>query len=148
MAKKKAVLPVYDFDNPIRITAYRPAGIDIVFYTAALSVVLIVMMLILFMRQGKIVYEFTLWRTLLSLPLAIIAIFIIELMRELRTYTSKQAEKPVWTMEELMELTGKDRKHTEQIISHVLESCFTVDARCLLNARELGIIPKDMDYDE
>lgn len=139
MAKKKAVLPVYDFDRPIRITRYRPAGLDIVFYTVALGIVVIAMMLLLFWRNGRLTYEFTLGRTLLSLPLAMLALILIGLLRELRTYTTKLLKKSVWTIDELMEMTGKDRKETEQIVSHVLESCFTVDVNCLLNAEELGL---------
>ncbi len=139
MAGKKAVLPVYDFDHPIRITRYRPAGIDIVFYTVALGTVGIAMILLLFLRDGKLVYEFTLGRTLLSFPLAMLAVILFGLLRELRTYTSKLLKKSVWTIEELMEMTGKDRKETEQIVSHVLESCFTVDMNCILNAEELGL---------
>jgi hypothetical protein len=139
MAGKKTVLPVYDFDHPIRITRYRPAGLDIVFYTVALGIVGIAMILLLFWRNGKLVYEFTLGRTLLSFPLAMIAVVLFGLLRELRTYTAKLLKKSVWTIEELMEMTGKGRKETEQIISHVLESCFTVDLNCLLNAEELGL---------
>ena len=143
MAGKKAVLPVYDFDHQIRITRYRPAGIDIVFYTVALGTVGIAMILLLFLHDGKLVYEFTLGRTLLSFPLAMLAVILFGLLRELRTYTSKLLKKSVWTIEELMEMTGKDRKETEQIVSHVLESCFTVDVNCILNAEELGLTRKE-----
>ena len=59
MAGKKTVLPVYDFDHPIRIIRYRPAGLDIVFYTVALGIVGIAMILLLFWRNGKLVYEET-----------------------------------------------------------------------------------------
>ena len=41
-------------------------------------------------------------------------------------------KKHTWTIKELMELTGKDQKETENIISHVLESCFIVDEKKIL----------------
>ena len=40
----------------------------------------------------------------------------------------------VWTIDELMALTGKDRQETERIITRVLEACFVVDASCIVGS--------------
>lgn len=138
MAQKKQVLPVYDFDKPIRITRFRPGGLDILFYSALLGIITAAMMFILFWREGRFVFTFTLGRTLISFPLAMIAIILIQMLREIRTYTKALLKKSTWTIEELMELTGKDRKETERIISRVLEVSFTVEMSCIKNADELG----------
>ena len=138
MAQKKQVLPVYDFDKPIRITRFRPGGLDILFYSVLLGIITAAMMFILFWREGRFVLTFTLGRTLISFPLAMIAIILIQMLREIRTYTKALLKKSTWTIEELMELTGKDRKETERIISRVLEVSFTVEMSCIKNADELG----------
>ena len=135
--KKKTILPVYDFTQPIRITAYRGGAFSVVFYSLLVSVIAAAMVLILFWQNGKIVFTFTLPRTLIAFPLSILLVLSAELLRELKTYTSKLAAKPEWSIEELMELTGKNRKQTEAIISHVLESSFTVNAACIKNWDEI-----------
>ena len=52
-----------------------------------------------------------------------------ELLDELRIYPAKLMKKHIWNMKDLMELTGKDQKSTERIMSHVFESCFVVDQK-------------------
>ena len=42
-------------------------------------------------------------------------------------------KKHIWTLKELMELTGKDEKDTKRIMDHVFESCFIVDQKNLKN---------------
>jgi hypothetical protein len=138
MAQKKQVLPIYDFDKPIRITRFRSGGLDILFYSALLGIITTVMMFILFWREGHFVFEFTLGRTLICLPLAMIALILIQMLREIRTFTTALLKKSTWSIEELMELTGKDRKETERIISRVLEVSFVVEMSCIKNADELG----------
>ena len=138
MAQKKQVLPVYDFDKPIRITRFRSGGLDILFYSALLGIITTMIMFILFWRNGHFVLEFTLGRTLISFPLVMIALILIQMLREIRTFTKALLKKSTWTIEEFMELTGKDRKETERIISRVLEVSFVVEMSCIKNADELG----------
>ncbi len=132
MQEGKRGLVQYDFSKPIRITAMRSGGLDTLFYAFSLSLCLTAMILILSLREGKFRFEFTFWRTLICLPIAMVAIVLFQLLRELRKYPPKLSKQSVWTMEELMALTGKDRKETERIITRILEACFTVDERCIL----------------
>ena len=67
-----------------------------------------------------------------------VAIVLIQMLREIRTYTKALLKKSTWSIEELMKLTGKDRTETERIISRVLEVSFVVDMSCIRNADELG----------
>lgn len=137
MAKQKQVLPVYDFDNGIRIVRFRLGRLDMLFYSGLLGLVLAAMILLLFLRGGKLVYEFTLGRTLLSIPLAMLAVILFQMIREIQTYTKKLLKKSTWSLEELMEMTGKDELETKRIISRVLEVNFVVDMDCIANADEL-----------
>ena len=137
MIKKKQVLPIYNFDEPIKIVRYRGGATDIVFYSLMLAIVTGAIFLILFWQNGKIVFQFTLLRVLIAFPLTLLFVIFSELLRELRKYTKKLMQKSTWTIEELMEMTGQNRKRTEQSISHVLETGFTVDPRCIKNWEEL-----------
>ena len=137
MSKKRQILPIYDFDKPIRIVRYRGGASDIVFYSLMLALVTATMFLILFWRNGKIVFEFTFWRTLIAFPFSLLFVIFLELLKELKKYTTKLMKKSTWTIEELMEMTKKNRKQTEQTISHVLETSFTVDPSCIKNWEEL-----------
>ena len=137
MSKKKQVLPIYNFDEPIKIVRYRGGATDIVFYSLMLAIVTGAIFLILFWQNGKIVFQFTLLRVLIAFPLTLLFVIFSELLRELRNYTKKLMQKSTWTIEELMEMTGQNRKRTEQSISHVLETGFTVDPRCIKNWEEL-----------
>ncbi len=143
MAGKKQALPVYDFDHPIRILRFRGGGKDIFFYSVLLSLITLATLLLLFWRDGKLVYVFTLGRSLLAFPLVMLIVILAGMLREIRTYTSRLAAKSEWTIEELMALTGKDREQTEKIISRVLEVGFTVDRNCILNWEELSGKPDD-----
>jgi hypothetical protein len=60
-------------------------------------------------------------------------VIFYQLLRELRVYPPKLLKQNIWTIDELMALTKKDRKETEQIITRVLEACFTVSAECILS---------------
>ena len=58
-----------------------------------------------------------------------LAYWIRELLNELRVYPPKLLKKHIWSIKDLMELTGKDRKQTERIMTHVFESCFEIDQK-------------------
>ncbi len=123
----------YDFDHPIRLVAFRTGGLDTLFYAVMLSICLSAMLLILSVRDGKIHFEFTLGRTLIAFPFSVFAVIFYQLLRELRKYPPLLIKQNEWTIEELCELTGKNRRETEQIITRVLEACFTVSEECILS---------------
>ena len=87
---------------------------------------------LVFIHDGKFKIDFVLWRVLVSIPLLILSYWLRELLNELRIYPAKLMKKHIWTLKEMMELTGKDRKETERIMTHVLESCFEVDQKNIL----------------
>ena len=122
-------LPKYDFDKPIKLLAFKKPTFDIIFYSAALSVLMLSVIYLIFIHDGQFKIDFTLWRVLVSIPLVILAYWVKELLEELRIYPAKLMKKHIWTIKELMELTGKDREQTEKIMSHVFESCFKVDQK-------------------
>lgn len=126
----------YRFDAPIRIVRYRPSGMDIMFYAALFGVFVTAVIFLLFFYQGKFQPHLTIARVLVSIPLILVALLLQSLLRELRVYTKKLLKKSVWTIEELMALTGKNREQTERIITRVLESSFTVDEKCLQHTSE------------
>ena len=117
----------YDFDRPIHIQRMKANGLDIIFYTFIFSVLAAAILYILCMKDGKFGVYFDLWRVLASIPLIILAYFVLQPLKELRTYVPLIAKKATWTIEEIMKLTGKDRRETEQIMTRVLESGFVVD---------------------
>ena len=112
----------YRFDQPIRIVRYRPAGLDIMFYSALLGLSITAVFFLLCFHDGKIQFYFTFFRTLLSFPFVLLALLMQSLLKELRFYTKALLKKSTWTLEELMELTQKDRQETERIITRVLEA--------------------------
>ena len=122
----------YDFSKPLKIISYKSPRFDIIFYSFLLSAIMVGLFFLLFIHQGKFAIDFTLWRVLLGIPLIMLAYVFKQLLDELRIYPKKLMEKHVWKIEELMQLTGKDRKETENIISHVLEAAFIVDERNVL----------------
>ena len=122
----------YDFSKPIKIIQYKSPRFDIIFYSAILSVLMLSVIYLLFIHDGKFEINFVTWRTLISFVLVIIAYFVKQLLDELRVYPKKLMQKHIWTIEELMAMTGKDQKETENIMSHVLESCFVVDKKNIL----------------
>ena len=117
----------YDYSKPIKIIQYRSPWFDILFYSTILSLLMVFIFTLLFIHNGKFEINFVLWRVLICLPLLIIAYIFKQLLDELRVYPKKLMEKHIWTIDELMKLTNKDRKETENIMNHVLESCFIVD---------------------
>ncbi len=124
----------YDFSRPIRIVAMRSGGLDTLFYSFLLSLCVTAMILLLSLRNGKLHFEFTFWRTLLCLPFSVIAVILYQMLNEIRRYPPKLVKQNVWTIDELMALTGKDRQETERIITRVLEACFVVDASCIVGS--------------
>ena len=117
----------YDFSKPIKIVQYRRNSFDIVFYSFILSALMVGVFLLLFFHQGKFKIDFVLWRVLIAFPLVLLAYVFKQLLDELRVYPQKLMKKHIWKIEELMEMTKKDRKETENIMSHVFESCFEID---------------------
>lgn len=117
----------YDFSKPIKIISYKSPKFDIMFYSFFFTLIVFVVFALLFIHDGKFEINFVLWRVIVAFPLVIIAYFFRQLLDELRKYPKLLMKKHIWTIKELMELTGKDQKETENIISHVLESSFIVD---------------------
>ena len=126
---KKKTIPNYDFSKPVKLSQYKSPRFDIVFYSAILSLLMIAIMYLIFIHDGKFKIDFVLWRVLVCIPLIMLAYWIKELLDELRIYPAKLMKKHIWNMKDLMELTGKDQKSTERIMSHVFESCFVVDQK-------------------
>ena len=117
----------YDFSKPIKIISYKSPKFDIIFYSFFFTLIVFIVFALLFIHDGKFEINFVLWRVLVAFPLVIITYFFRQLLDELRKYPKLLMKKHIWTIKELMELTGKDQKETENIISHVLESSFIVD---------------------
>mgnify|MGYP007069899738 CR=1 FL=1 len=120
----------YDFNRPIRIKRMKSNGLDIMFYTMFFSVLAALILIILCMKKGVFGIYFELWRVLLCIPLIILASYPLQLLKELRVYVPLLAKKSEWNIDELMALTGKDRRETERIITRCLESAFIVDSSC------------------
>lgn len=123
----------YDFSKPIKIIQYKSPRFDIVFYSFILSLLMVGVFALLFVHDKKFEINFVWWRCLIAFPMLIVAYIFKQLLDELRVYPKKLMEKHIWTIDELMKLTKKDRKETENIISHVLESCFEVDKKNIIN---------------
>ena len=120
----------YDFDRPIRIRSVKSNGLDIIIYMILFSALVAAVLLIMCMKDQKFGVYFDLWRVLVSIPLIIIAYFVLQPLKELRTYVPLIAKKATWTIEDMMKLTKKDRRETEHIMTRVLESAFIVDPSC------------------
>ena len=125
--KTKQKLPEYDFSKPIKLLQYKAPRFDIIFYSFILSALMAAILFLIFLHDGKIKIDFVLWRVLIAIPLVMLSYWIKELLDELRIYPAKLMKKHIWTLKELMEMTGKDEKETKRIMSHVFESCFEVD---------------------
>lgn len=123
----------YDFSKPLKIIQYKSPRFDIIFYSFILSLIMVSVLYLLFIHEGKFAIDFKLWRVLVCIPLIMLGYVFKQLLDELRIYPKKLMAKHVWKIEELMELTGKDRKETENIISHVLEACFEVDKKNMID---------------
>jgi len=117
----------YNYDKPIKLLQYKSPRFDIIFYSSILSLLVIVVAYLILIHDGKFEVRFDLWRVLICIHLIILSYIFKQLLDELRVYPKKLMEKHIWTIDELMKLTNKDRKETENIMNHVLESCFIVD---------------------
>ena len=117
----------YNYDKPIKLLQYKSPRFDIIFYSSILSLLVIAIAYLILIHDGKFEVRFDLWRVLICIPLIILSYIFKQLLDELRVYPKKLMEKHIWTIDELMKLTNKDRKETENIMNHVLESCFIVD---------------------
>ena len=117
----------YNYDKPIKLLQYKSPRFDIIFYSSILSLLVIVVAYLILIHDGKFEVRFDLWRVLICIPLIILSYIFKQLLDELRVYPKKLMEKHIWTIDELMKLTNKNRKETENIMNHVLESCFIVD---------------------
>ena len=127
--KTKRKLPEYDFSKPIKLLQYKAPRFDIIFYSFLLSTMMMAVLFLLFLHDGKFKIDFVLWRVLVAFPLVILCYWVRELLNELRVYPAKLMKKHIWTLKELMELTGKNEKETKRIMTHVFESCFDVDQK-------------------
>jgi len=130
---KKNTLPKYDYSRPIKLLQYKAPRFDIIFYSALLSAMMLAVIWLIFIHDGKFKIDFVLWRVLICIPLVMLCYWVKELLDELRIYPSKLMKKHIWTLKELMELTGKDEKNTKRIMDHVFESCFVIDQKNLKN---------------
>ena len=73
MGKKKE----YNFEQPIRILSVKANSLDIIFYTLVLSLLCAAVLLILCMKDGKFGLYFDFWRVAVSIPLIILASFVV-----------------------------------------------------------------------
>lgn len=127
--KTKAVK--FNYDKPIKIIQMKRNGFDIMFYSACLSALVVTVLYLICIHDGQFKIEFELWKTIVCIPLVILITFFKQLLDELRIYPKQLAKQHIWSIEDLMKLTKKDRKHTEEIMNHVLDSCFIVDDKCV-----------------
>ena len=119
----------YNYDKPIKLIHFKSPRFDIIFYSAILSLIMVFLFLFLFIKDGKFVIDFSLWKVLISIPLLMLAYIFKQLLDELRIYPQQLQKKHIWTIDELMAMTKKDRQETENIMNHVLDSCFIVDQK-------------------
>ena len=129
--KTKRSLEKYDYSKPIKLLQFKSPRFDIIFYSAILSVLMCAIIYLVFIHDGKFKIDFVLWRVLVCIPLIMLSYWLRELLEELRIYPRQLMKKHIWTMKELMEMTGKDEQATEKIMNHVLEPCFVVDKSCI-----------------
>lgn len=122
----------YDFSKPVKLLQFKNPKFDIIFYSAIFSALVVIIIALNCIHDGEFKIDFVLWRVIVSFPLVIIAYIFRQLLNELRKYPKLLMKKHIWTINELMEMTGKDRKETENIMSHVFESCFVVDEKNIL----------------
>ena len=130
--KTKNKLPQYDFSKPIKLVTFKSPRFDVMFYSFLLSGMMVTIFYLLCFRNGKFGLDFRLWKVLISMVLIILCYWVKELLDELRIYPEKLMKKHIWTLKELMELTGKDEKETKRIMTHVFESCFIVDQKNII----------------
>lgn len=127
--KTKRTLVKYDYSKPIKLLQFKSPRFDILFYSALLSAMMLAVIWLIFIHDGKFKIDFVLWRVLVCIPLIMLSYWLKEMLDELRVYPAKLMKKHIWSMKELMELTGKDEKETQKIMDRVLEACFIVDPK-------------------
>ena len=116
----------YNFDKEIVLTEFHQPRFDIAFYAFLFTLLVSAVFFLLFIHDGRFKIDFVLWRVLIAMPLTIMAYWLREMLEELRIYPQKLLKKNKWTIEEMMELCGKDRSETEKIMARVLDACFKV----------------------
>lgn len=119
----------YDYSKPIKIISYKKNRFDTIFYSFLLTLMMAAIFYLIFIHDGKFKIDFVLWRVLVSMPLIMLSYWLKGMLDEIRTYTPKLMRKHIWNINELMEMTGKDRKETEAIMNHVLDASFIVDQK-------------------
>ena len=127
----KKGLVEYDFSKPIKLLQRKRNGFDIYFYSACLSTLVVLILVLICIHDGQFKIEFVLWRVLVSIPLIILAYIFKQLLDELRIYPKFLDAKHTWELEELMKLTKKNKEETMHIMTHVFESCYIVDSKCI-----------------
>ena len=75
---------VYRYDQTIHIERMKANGLDIIFYTIVFSVLAAAILFLLCMKEGKFGIYLDLWRVLVSIPLIILAYFVLQPLKELR----------------------------------------------------------------
>lgn len=121
----------FDYDKPIKILSYKRPWFDIFFYSAILSILMLAIIYLLFIQGGKFVINFELWRVLVSIPLIMLCYLFKQLLDELRIYPRLLMRKNIWKINELMEMTKKDREETERIMNRILDVACNVDPKCI-----------------
>ena len=106
----KQKLPRYDFTKPIRIIQYKSPRFDLIFYSALFTALVTAIIALICIHDGTFEIRFVTWRVLLCIPLILLAVWMRELLNELRIYPKQLMKKHTWKIEELMEMTGKDRE--------------------------------------
>lgn len=121
----------YDYDQPIKIIQSKRNGFDIAFYSGLLTLLVVLILYLICVNDGEFKIEFNLWEVLICMPLVILAYFMKQLLDELKKYPKLLRKKHIWTLNELMDMTKKNRKETENIMNRVLESAFYIDPKCI-----------------
>lgn len=121
----------YDYDKPIKILQPKRNGFDIMFYSCILSILVVLIVALICVHDGQFKIDFVLWRVIVCIPLVMLTLVFKQLLDELRIYPKLLREKHIWSIDELMKMTKKDRKETENIMNHVLDSAFIVDNKCI-----------------
>lgn len=121
----------YDYDKPIKILQPKRNGFDIMFYSCILSILVVLIVALICVHDGQFKIDFVLWRVIVCIPLVMLTLVFKQLLDELRIYPKLLRAKHIWSIDELMKMTKKDRKETENIMNHVLESAFIVDNKCI-----------------
>ena len=63
----------YDFSKPIKWLQFKSPKFDIIFYSAIFSALVVIIIALNCIHDGKFELNFVLWRVIVSFPLVIIA---------------------------------------------------------------------------